>query len=112
MLSSAASSLGTGIERAEDGGVADAGTCVVDRVSEHRDAQNIREEDNSWRLSEHILPARVEVDGLRPFPCVRFASLTVACMPDDDFHDLRSLALSASAMRAMTPCRFRKDFAV
>src|SRR6202035_191284 len=57
--------LVAGIERAEDRGVADAGTRdIVDRINEHRNAENVREQDQLLAaFGTHLAGTRQEVDG-------------------------------------------------
>ena len=69
--------LVTGIERAEDCGVTDAGTrYIVDSVNEHRNAKNVREQNKLLAaFGTHLAGTRKEIDGLPPLALryLRFA---------------------------------------
>ena len=105
-----------GIERAEDGGVTDAGTrYIVDRVDQHRNAQNVREQDQFLAaFGTHLAGTRKEVDGLPPLALrdLRFPDDRMQ-MADDDLHDRpQSNALRIAHAVNDVAGQFWKDFHV
>jgi len=90
--------LVTGIERAEDCRDTDAGTgYIVDRVDQHRNAQNVRQQDQLLAaFGTHLAGTGEKVDGLPPLALLhlRFADDRMQ-MADDDLYDL----LQSGALR-------------
>src|SRR4029077_9902543 len=80
-----------GIERSEDRGVSDAGTrYIVDRVNQHRNPQNVREQDEFLTvIGTHLPGTGEEVDGLPPLTLrqLRFPDDRMK-VPDNDRHHL------------------------
>src|SRR6266404_7956040 len=80
-----------GIERTEDCRITDAWTgYIVDRVNEHGDAQNVREQDKLLAaFGTHLARTGEKVDGLPPLALryLRFPDDRMQ-MADDDLHDL------------------------
>ena len=104
----------TGIERAEDRGVADAGTrYIVDRVNQHRNAQNVREQDKLLAVvGTHLAGTREEVDGLPPFTLrqLRLPDDRVQMTNDDRRHFAQSGTLCLAHAIDDITCQFREDF--
>src|SRR6476646_2185464 len=106
--------LVTGIEWAEDCGVTDAGTrYIVHRVNQHRNAQNVREQDKLLAaFGTHLAGTRKEVDGLPPLALryLRFPHDRMQ-MADYDLHDLLQFAALRTAHAIDDVARqFWKDF--